>query len=162
MTPWQPDLAPFVNRIPRLYFLLRAAGDALHADLGVTTAMRGVMLSLAAGPRTAPEMARQRPVSRQHIQTVVNELMLAGLAKAQPNPAHKRSSLIALTDEGRAMLKTIAAREAKMLARTAPSVSPADLAAATRLFDRLEHDLAQRLAAAAVEESGASPDAEPV
>ena len=160
MPTWQPDLAPLVNRIPRLYFLLRAVGDALHADLGVTTAMRGVMTSLAAGPRTAPELARQRPVSRQHIQTVVNELMLAGLVRREPNPAHRRSPRIALTDNGRAALKTIAAREAKLLARSAPSVSPSDLVSATRLFDRLEQDLTQHLALAAVEEGGVSPNGE--
>ena len=89
MPTWQPDLAPLVNRIPRLYFLLRAVGDALHADLGVTTAMRGVMISLATlGPKTVPELARARPVSRQHIQTVVNALAAAG-TRGNRSPTHR-------------------------------------------------------------------------
>jgi DNA-binding MarR family transcriptional regulator len=143
MPTWQPDIAPFVNRIPRLYFLLRAVGDALHADLGITTGMRGVMTSLAAaGPRTVPELARERPVSRQHIQTLVNDLLAAGLVEASPNPQHRRSPLLGLTDVGRRCLKTMQDREAALLARTAPSVSPVELGAATRLFDLLERDLA--------------------
>lgn len=151
---WQPDLAPLLNRIPRLYFLLRAVGDALHADLGVTTAMRGVLASLAAaGPRTVPDLARERPVSRQHIQTVVNELMAAGLAEPLPNPSHRRSPLIALTDDGVRRFRLIQEREKQLMARTAPSVSPVELAATMRLFDLLEHDLAARVAGRTQEET---------
>lgn len=147
MPTWQPDLAPLVARIPRLYFLLKALGDELHADLGVTTAMRGLMASLAAsGPRTVPDLARERPVSRQHVQTVANALLAAGLAETRPNPAHRRSPFIALTEEGRRRFRLIGEREASLLAQTAPSVSPVELAAAMRLFDLLEHDLAQRVA----------------
>src|ERR1700722_17576728 len=125
MQTWQPDLAPLVERLPRLYFLLRAAGDALNADLGVTTAMRGVMVSLAAlGPKTVPELARARPVSRQHIQSVVNELAAVELVVMKPNPSHRRSPLIEVTEAARQRLRLIQAREAKLLARTAPAVSP--------------------------------------
>jgi DNA-binding MarR family transcriptional regulator len=146
---WQPDLAPLLSRIPRLCFLLRAVGDGLLADLGVTMAMRGVMASLAAaGPRTVPDLARARPVSRQHVQTIVNDLIAGGLAQTRPNPSHRRSPLIALTDEGARRFRLIQDREAELLAKTAPAVSPADLAATTRLFDLLEHDLARMLAPA--------------
>jgi len=146
MPTWQPDLAPLINRIPRLFHLLKAVGDAIHADLGVTTSMRGVMASLvASGPRTVPDLARERPVSRQHIQTVVNDLEAAGLVAAQANPAHRRSSLIALTDEGRRVFRLIQQREADLLARTAPAVSQGDLAAATRILDLIERDLALRV-----------------
>ncbi len=142
----QLDLAPLIARIPRLYFLLKALADQTHRDLGVTSAMRGVMVSLANGePCTVPELARERPVSRQHIQTVVNDLMAAGLAVTQPNPSHRRSPLIALTDDGRRHLRLIQARESEMLTETAPSVSHAELAAAMRLFDRLERDLVRRV-----------------
>jgi DNA-binding MarR family transcriptional regulator len=145
MATWQPDLTPLLNRVPRLYFLLRAVGDEMHADLGVTTAMRGVMASLAAaGPRTVPDLARERPVSRQHIQTVVNDLLAAGLVEALPNPSHRRSPLIGLTEDGQKHFRLLKEREAALFSRTAPAVSQADLAATMRLFDLLERDLAQR------------------
>ena len=148
MPTWQPYLAPLVGRIPRIFHLLKAVGDALNADLGVSTSMRGVMASLAdGGPRTVPDLARERPVSRQHIQSVVNDLLAAGLAETLPNPSHRRSPLIGLTDDGRKHLRLIREREAELLARTAPAVSQADLAAARRLLDLIERDLALRVIA---------------
>jgi DNA-binding MarR family transcriptional regulator len=92
-----------------------------------------------------PDLARERPVSRQHIQTQVNELLAAGLVAASPNPQHRRSPRIGLTEEGRRRLREMRAREAELLSRTAPQVSPGDLAAASRLFDLLERELAARV-----------------
>jgi DNA-binding MarR family transcriptional regulator len=143
MATWQPDLAPLAKRISRIHQILKAAADAQTADLGVTPGMRALMGSLAdAGARTVPDLARERSVSRQHVQTVVNALLSAGLAEARPNPAHRRSPLIALTDEGERRLRLIQERETQRLARAAPAVSQADIAAAMRIFDALERDLA--------------------
>src|SRR5580692_6856492 len=147
MTTWQPDLSPVTGRISRLHYLLKAVSDRLHADLGISAAMRGLLVGLAAsGPRTVPQIALERAVSRQHIQSVVNELLLAGLAAPQRNPSHRRSALIALTDEGRTRLRQLRDRETELLAQTAPAVSQADLAATARLFDLLERDLTRRVA----------------
>lgn len=112
-----------------LFHRLRAAGDQLHADLGVTTAMRGVMESLAKhGPMTVPQMARQRPVSRQHIQVLVNQLSEAGLCAPRHNPGHKRSVLIELTDRGHAVFAEIRTREAAVIADLFGNIDPARLA----------------------------------
>lgn len=147
MPTWQPDLAPFVGRIPRLYSLLKAVGEDMHADIGVTASMRAVMVLLAAvGDHTVPELARERGVSRQHIQSVINELLAAGLAATTRNPSHRRSPLLVLTDEGLRRLRTVEAREAAYLTRIAPAVSHLELAAASRLFDHLERNLAAHLA----------------
>jgi DNA-binding MarR family transcriptional regulator len=146
MPTWQPDLTPVTGRVSRLHYLIKAVNDRLHADLGVSAAMRDLLVALAtSGPRTVPQIALDRGVSRQHIQGIVNELLLAGLAAAQRNPAHRRSSLIALTDEGRARVRQLRERETELLAQTAPAVSQADLAAATRLFDLLERDFSRRV-----------------
>ena len=147
MATWQPDLSPLVARIPRLHYLLKSLADGLNDDLGVTSAMTGVMASLSAsGPRTVPDLARERPVSRQHMQSLVNDLLKSGLAEARPNPSHRRSPKIALTDEGQRHYRLVRQREADILTQTAPSVSQSDLAAATRLLDLLERDLARRVA----------------
>ncbi|HEY2706648.1 MAG TPA: MarR family transcriptional regulator [Caulobacteraceae bacterium] len=107
------------------------------------------MTSIAGeGARTVPDLARERSVSRQHVQEVVNALVESGLAQTGPNPAHRRSPLIDLTDEGRHRLRLLRERETAMLAETAPAISHAELAAATRLFDLLERDLAARVAEA--------------
>jgi DNA-binding MarR family transcriptional regulator len=109
--------------------------------------MRAIMSSLAAGRgRSVPDLARERTVSRQHIQSVINELLNAGLAAAVSNPSHRRSPLLVLTDEGLRRLRIVEARETEYLTRIAPAVSHLELAATGRLFDHLERELAARLA----------------
>ena len=146
MTTWQPDIAPLISRIPRLHYLFKALGDELHADVGISASMRTLMIALADdGPKTASDLARDRAVSRQHVQAVVNDLLAAGLAERIANPAHRRSPLIGLSDAAHQRLRLFKQREAEVLARTAPAVSHGELAAASRLFDLLERDLAARV-----------------
>jgi DNA-binding MarR family transcriptional regulator len=125
---------------------LKAVGDEMHAGIGVTASMRAVMSALAGERgRTVPDLARERGVSRQHIQSVINELLAAGLVATTRNPSHRRSPLLTLTDEGQRRLRTIGERETQYLTRIAPAVSHLELAAASRLFDHLERDLAAQL-----------------
>ena len=73
---------------------LGAVGEEGGGNWGL---MRSLMLE---GPRTVPQLARSRPVARQHIQTIVNELREEGFVRLIDNPAHKRSKLVELTPEG--------------------------------------------------------------
>jgi DNA-binding MarR family transcriptional regulator len=101
-----------------LFHGLKQWADGLHADLGMTIAMRGVLdLLLLSGPATVPGMARTRGASRQHIQQQVDVLLERGFVERQPNPAHKRSSMIALTDKGRAVIQNMRAEEDHALSR---------------------------------------------
>jgi DNA-binding MarR family transcriptional regulator len=119
----------------------------MHAAIGVTASVRAVMSALAAEDgRTVPELARERAVSRQHIQSVINEMLTDGLVEATRNPSHRRSARFVLTEEGRRRLRVIGERETQFLTRLAPAISHMELAAATRLFDHLERDLAARVA----------------
>ena len=146
MATWQPDLAPLVAKISRVSGLFRALGADLGADLGMNASMRGVLTALiASGPRAVPELARERQVSRQHVQTVMNDLLAAGLVEASANPSHRRSPRFTLTAEARRRLKLMGEREAEALAAIAPAVFPNDVAAAMRLMEVLEHELATRL-----------------
>lgn len=66
-------------------------------------------------PSTVPAVARARGVTRQHIQSIVNGLQADGLIEAEPNPAHKRSPLFALTADGRALMDAIADTESRLV-----------------------------------------------
>lgn len=59
------------------------------------------------GPRTVPEIARLRPVARQHIQRLANEMAEAGLVEFIDNPAHRRSKLLRLTVKGEAVFQEL-------------------------------------------------------
>jgi len=57
------------------------------------------------GPRTVPDLARERASSRQNVQIIVNRLEKLGYVTSATNPNHKKSALISLTSEGELMLE---------------------------------------------------------
>ncbi len=95
---------------------LKAASDAMIEDLGVTAAMRAVLEYLDGnGPHTVPQIAKAKTVSRQHIQVLADALSDRGLVRFADNPGHKRSRLLELTGDGRAVFAQIRRREAEAL-----------------------------------------------
>lgn len=88
------------------------AAERLHRDEPVTLGMRAVLEFLAQHGATAvPEVARSRHVTRQHIQALVNDLLELRLVSLADNPAHRRSALIRLTQEGRKAIERMKRRE---------------------------------------------------
>lgn len=125
---------------------LKAMGDELHGDLEITTAMRAVMETLsAAGPMTVPQIAREKGVTRQHIQLLTDALLEAGHAIAKENPAHRRSPLIALTDKGKRVFEKMSAREVPIIEEIAGEFDLKELERATQLLNRLSARLEERL-----------------
>ena len=112
------------NETCLLFHALRAWAETLHEELGLTAAMRGVLERiLLDGPATVPDLARARGVSRQHIQQQVDPLLKRGFIERKDNPAHKRSSIIGLTDKGRALIQNMRAEELSTLGRMQVGVS---------------------------------------
>lgn len=124
---------------------LREIGDNLHAQLGVTIAMRGVLESLyEGGAATVPQIARQKGVTRQHIQVLVDALWDRKLVSFASNPAHARSQVVELTPKGRALFETLRECEQPMLGELAKEL-PADVASALAVMRRLNAALLRRL-----------------
>jgi len=136
------NLEKVIREIRQAFHRLGAVADDLHAEAGVTAAMRGVMETLAeGGPQTVPAMARAKSVSRQHIQVLVNALIEAKLAAYQNNPAHKRSPFVVLTDDGNLEFAKIRHREARLLRQLSDSHSKKDLTVAQRTLEVLNVEL---------------------
>jgi DNA-binding MarR family transcriptional regulator len=128
-----------------LFHRLRAVAEELHGGDGISAGARGVLTSLAAeGPQTVPRMARARPTSRQHIQTIVNSLLEAGLVTTARNPAHKRSVLITLTRPGERLVATMRRREARFLSELALHRGVHQLRAAATVLRDLRRALTER------------------
>jgi DNA-binding MarR family transcriptional regulator len=95
--------------------------------------MRAVLEFLQAqGPTPVPHIARSRGVSRQHIQTIVNELLDEGLVELRDNPAHRRSCLVALTAAGRATIAGIRDTERLVLGDAFSDIDATAVRAATQ------------------------------
>lgn len=106
-------LSDVIDEVSRIHFRLGALAERIHHD-GVSSSGRRALLRnvIELGPKTVPELARMRPVSRQFIQTLVNGLVEDGWVTLEPNPAHKRSRLVAPTALGRRMFAKMTAKEA--------------------------------------------------
>jgi DNA-binding MarR family transcriptional regulator len=114
---------------------LKRWSEALHEGVAGSAPMRAVLEELfRVGPAAVPAIARALGVTRQHVQLQVDALVDAGLAQRQDNPAHKRSSLIALTDKARALVQNIRAEERHALARLQTGFSDEAIADATRVL----------------------------
>ena len=104
------DLHLLANSIRRTYNRLRHTTDQIHQDTELSAPKRTLMMDVRRdGAQTVPMLAATRYVSRQIIQTQVNELIEVGLMKTKPNPEHKRSSLIDLTLKGRRLVEQMQA-----------------------------------------------------
>lgn len=108
----------------RLFHRLKVVAQEVHHQGETTAGRRGVLRGLyRTGAQTVPQMARARPVSRQHIQTLVTALAEDGLVESVKNPAHKRSRLIKLTTKGKDLVEAMNRREARIFNRLTIPIS---------------------------------------
>jgi DNA-binding MarR family transcriptional regulator len=99
-----------LNEVAYTYFPLRAFGDQITARFGQSTAEWGLLRSLdERGEQTVAALARSRPVARQWIQRLANQLSHQGMLEFVENPDHKRAKLMRITPAGQTLLRQIAA-----------------------------------------------------
>lgn len=129
--PHQMSLYRLIVEIRRAFNELAAAGDGVSAPLGLTAAERAVLEHLVGdGAATVPDIARQKSVSRQHIQKLADSLVAKGLAGFRENPAHRRSQYVEATAEGATRFRELARTEGVILAGIAPGLAAHDIEAA--------------------------------
>lgn len=98
-----------VLSIFRLNGLLIAEGDAMTDKLGLTHARWKVIgaIALSSAGLTVPGIARVLGQSRQAVQRITDVMVEDGLLHYEPNPKHKRSVLVTLSDEGKTVYNTL-------------------------------------------------------
>ncbi len=139
-----PDtaLTALIREIRTAFNQMKDLAERMHSDLGITPSMRAVLEAFVQqAPRAVPEVAREKGVSRQHVQTVANALVEAGLLTPEDNPGHKRSPFYRPTKEGSRLFAAIRAREAAPLARLAATLPASEVVQATELLARMNATL---------------------
>lgn len=122
-----------------LYFRMRRAAEEMMGEGAQSSGRRSLLKSLAeGGPQAVPQMARVRDVSRQHIQKLVNGLLDDGLVELIDNPAHRRSKLIRITDEGQRAADATRRREAEILPELSRGLSLGEIETATRVLEHFK------------------------
>ena len=124
----EQELYGVIVLVRRLFHELAATVDELHVDLDITAAQRAVLESLSVeGAATVPDLARRKKVTRQHIQILVNSLVQAGRAELVDNPAHRRSALVRISEQGAELFRQVRTREKRVLGPMAKRYGLKDL-----------------------------------
>jgi DNA-binding MarR family transcriptional regulator len=110
------DLYQVIWQVRRLFQRLRDMSEELLAGTGINTSQRALLEFLhRQQPQTVPQIAREKSVSRQHIQSVANELLALKLISSTQNPDHKRSHHLRLTAKGKSLFETIRKKETVLI-----------------------------------------------
>ena len=123
----------------RLNGLLVAEGDAMTEDLGLTSARWKVIgvVALSTAGLTVPGIARVLGQSRQAVQRITDVMAQDGLITYEPNPKHKRSVLVLLTDEGKSAYNALREVQDPWAIRNTEDIPIEELETSLRLVRRL-------------------------
>jgi DNA-binding MarR family transcriptional regulator len=139
-------VSELILEVFRLNGRLLEAGDALVADIGLTSARWQVMGAVALSPVPLPvaHIARNMGLSRQSVEWRANEMEKDGLIMLAPNPHHdERAKLMLLTPQGAAAYREAMVRQAPWAAGLASGLSAKDFEAARSLLHELRMRLSQ-------------------
>ena len=135
--PTQPDLASRLRLdISRMARRLRQESGALLSP-SQTAALATIERH---GPLTPSELAERERVQRPTVTRVLARLEEAGLVDRAADPQDRRSSLVSISEGGRALLESARARKDAFLARRIDALEPADREAlehAAALLERM-------------------------
>ena len=112
-----------------------------EASVGLSPTLTAALATIERhGPLTPSELAARERVQRPTATKLVARLEADGLVGRTADPGDRRSSLIAISAEGRALLKEIRTRKNAFLAqrlRALPAEDRATLDRATRILEAL-------------------------
>ncbi len=123
----QDELALLVADVFEAAGALRRAGEQTAAlAAGQTQARWQLMSVVSVGDWTVPAAADRLGVSRQAVQRIANELMDEGITWLDPNPRHRRSPHLRLTERGVAVLAAITEQAGRENRARASALAEAD------------------------------------
>ena len=127
--------------------LFRALAQKASENLGryqLSVADRAVMEFLYPQEQlSVPEIASRYQVSRQHVQVTVNALRNKGLLESKPNPRHKRSVLMKLSEKGDELFAEILAKDKQTVERLFSAIPPEDRKTTRRTLETLLRELSR-------------------
>jgi DNA-binding MarR family transcriptional regulator len=137
------SLTDLIIGVFRLNGALLVSGDALVADLGLTSARWQVLGAIALSPVPLPvaHLARNMGLTRQAVQRSVDEMRNDGLVRLDPNPHHRRARLVTMTELGSSAYRASSERQERWAVGLAAGLSPEHIEAAGLLMRELQRRL---------------------
>ena len=118
--------------------LMQAAESCVEdglAGTNLTVRMRAVLEILHKyGEQTVPELAARLEIQRQYVQIMCNETLASGFIEQRANPRHKRSPILALTNQGSTLIEDILSNEMQIMQEMSEDLSTEDIAAALKVI----------------------------
>ena len=113
-----------------------------EAGAGLSPSLTAALVTIERhGPLTPSELAQRERVQRPTVTRVLARLEEAGLVDRAADPHDRRSSLLSVSDDGRALLASARARKDAFLARRIDALEPADREALERAASIMERML---------------------
>ncbi len=147
-TPAGSAATELILEVFRLNGRLLVAGDRLVSRLGLTSARWQVLgaIALAERPEPVAWLARSMGLNRQGVQRIVNELAAEGYVALEPNPHHRRASLVVLTAKGRTAFAAVDRLQTPWVNALAKGIGAEDIATAKRVVTALRGRLEEAVA----------------
>jgi DNA-binding MarR family transcriptional regulator len=142
--PGHPADAPHPG--DELFWLLRRALHTMRRDVreqvDLTPSRHRLLrvVARAAEPQRQTALAAALDVVPRSITSLVDDLEHAGLVERQPDPTDRRATLVALTDEGRAVLTEADRQRRRHAEELLARLEPAERDDLLRLLHRLVDD----------------------
>jgi DNA-binding MarR family transcriptional regulator len=132
----QDAITDLVLEVFRLNGRLLASGDALVADLGLTSARWQVLgaAALSPAPLSVAQIARNMGLTRQAVQRLANEMEADRLLRFAPNPHHQRAKLVVLTTVGKSAFAAAMKRQDAWAVELGAGLDARKIAAATAML----------------------------
>lgn len=130
------DLFSLNNRIV-------ASGDRLVAGLGLTSARWQILGTIVAADRPQPVawLARDLGAHRQNVQRIVNDLAKEDFVAFEPNPHHRRATLVVLTEKGKRTYEAAMVLQAPWINKLSKGLQLKDIATTHAVMTALRRKL---------------------
>ncbi|QGV79396.1 MarR family winged helix-turn-helix transcriptional regulator [Streptomyces ficellus] len=115
--------------------------EKLARPAGITAAWWQVLGAVLSEPLPVSGIARAMGITRQSVQRIADLLVHEGLAEYRPNPAHRRSKLLAPTQLGRGTIARIEPGHAEFATRLAAELGVEAFTETARVLERLSEAL---------------------
>jgi DNA-binding MarR family transcriptional regulator len=138
-------VAELMLEVAQCFFRIRAIGQKTGLITSWGGGAFGFIRSLALlGPLTVPQIAQMRPVSRQRMQRLADELAAEGLVEFIDNPKHRRSKLVRLTPKGNTRYRELNTRFLSIASTLGVALSEVDIRKTIEIVRHLSEDVKAR------------------
>jgi DNA-binding MarR family transcriptional regulator len=139
-------LAELLKEIRVNYQLLKKGVEFVHKGTDLSIGVRGIIEILYdQGGMTVPHLAKIRHLSRQSVQVMVDQMIENGWVETKPNPFHKKSMIIELTDEGKKAYKNMQEQEIKHMKKLDIDIPQKKLEEALKLMEHINNKITHLL-----------------